>query len=123
MSSNNPLELIEQYLDRVRVYLPLDSEDTIVELQTHLIEEAERRIKSSEDVKLIRAKDEEDFYCRKSKTESKREELDADDEGSVVVSGDRIAPGCFLLEREGITYQVDYFTTRKGRVVYDLWRH
>jgi hypothetical protein len=42
MSSNNPLELIDQYLDRVRVYLPLDSEDTIVELQTHLIEEAER---------------------------------------------------------------------------------
>ena len=42
MSSNNPLELIEQYLDRVRVYLPLDSEDAIVELQTHLIEEAER---------------------------------------------------------------------------------
>jgi hypothetical protein len=42
MSSNNPLELIEQYLDRVRVYLPLDSEDTIIELQTHLVEEAER---------------------------------------------------------------------------------
>jgi hypothetical protein len=42
MSSNNPLELIDQYLDRVRVYLPLDSEDAIVELQTHLIEEAER---------------------------------------------------------------------------------
>lgn len=42
MSSNDPLELIEQYLDRVRVYLPLDSEDAIVELQTHLIEEAER---------------------------------------------------------------------------------
>jgi hypothetical protein len=42
MSSGNPYELIEQYLDRVRVYLPLDSEDTIVELQTHLIEEAER---------------------------------------------------------------------------------
>jgi uncharacterized membrane protein len=42
MSSNNPLELIEQYLNRVRVYLPLDSEDTIIELQTHLIEEAER---------------------------------------------------------------------------------
>jgi hypothetical protein len=36
------LKLIEQYLERVRVYLPLDSEDTIVELQTHLIEEAER---------------------------------------------------------------------------------
>ncbi|MFW9806118.1 MAG: hypothetical protein ACFFFK_05260 [Candidatus Thorarchaeota archaeon] len=42
MSSNNPLELIDQYLDRVRIYLPLDSEDAIVELQTHLIEEAER---------------------------------------------------------------------------------
>ncbi len=42
MSSNDPLELIDQYLDRVRVYLPLDSEDTIVELQTHLIEESER---------------------------------------------------------------------------------
>lgn len=42
MSSNNPLELIDQYLDRVRVYLPLDSEDAIVELQTHLRMEAER---------------------------------------------------------------------------------
>jgi hypothetical protein len=42
MSSNDPLELIDQYLDRVRIYLPLDSEDAIVELQTHLIEEAER---------------------------------------------------------------------------------
>lgn len=42
MSSNDPLKLIEQYLERVRVYLPLDSEDTIIELQTHLIEEAER---------------------------------------------------------------------------------
>ena len=42
MSSNDPLKLIEQYLDRVRVYLPLDSEDAIVELQTHLIEEGER---------------------------------------------------------------------------------
>jgi len=42
MSNNDPLKLIEQYLDRVRVYLPLDSEDAIVELQTHLIEEGER---------------------------------------------------------------------------------
>ena len=42
MSTNDPLKLIEQYLDRVRVYLPLDSEEAIVELQTHLIEEAER---------------------------------------------------------------------------------
>ena len=42
MSSNDPKELIDQYLDRVRVYLPLDSEDAIVELQTHLRMEAER---------------------------------------------------------------------------------
>ncbi len=42
MSSNDPLKLIEQYLERVRVYLPLDSEDTLVELQTHLRMEAER---------------------------------------------------------------------------------
>ncbi len=42
MSSSDPLELIDQYLERVRVYLPLDSEDAIVELRTHLIEEAER---------------------------------------------------------------------------------
>ncbi|MBN2230728.1 MAG: hypothetical protein JW779_14160 [Candidatus Thorarchaeota archaeon] len=42
MSSNDPIKLIEQYLERVRVYLPLDSEDAIVELQTHLIEEAQR---------------------------------------------------------------------------------
>jgi uncharacterized membrane protein len=42
MSSNDPLKLIEQYLERVRVYLPLDSEDAILELQTHLIEEAQR---------------------------------------------------------------------------------
>ncbi|MHA1948951.1 MAG: hypothetical protein ACXAAO_11800 [Candidatus Thorarchaeota archaeon] len=42
MSSNDPLELIDQYLDRVRVYLPLDSEDALVELQTHIRMEAER---------------------------------------------------------------------------------
>ncbi|MHA1769130.1 MAG: hypothetical protein ACTSV3_04700, partial [Candidatus Thorarchaeota archaeon] len=42
MISNDPFELIEQYLERVRIYLPMDSEDTIIELQTHLIEEAER---------------------------------------------------------------------------------
>jgi hypothetical protein len=42
MSSNDPLTLIEQYLERVRVYLPLDSEDALVELRTHLIEEAQR---------------------------------------------------------------------------------
>jgi hypothetical protein len=36
------MKLIEQYLERVRVYLPLNSEDSIVELQTHLIEEAQR---------------------------------------------------------------------------------
>ncbi|MCK4901087.1 MAG: hypothetical protein KAS38_20060, partial [Anaerolineales bacterium] len=37
----NPEKLIEQYLDRVRVYLPLDSEDTLAEIRTHLLEEAE----------------------------------------------------------------------------------
>ena len=42
MSSNDPLKLIEQYLERVRVYLPLDSEDTLVEIQTHLRMESER---------------------------------------------------------------------------------
>jgi len=42
MSSNDPLKLIEQYLERVRVYLPHDSEDAIVELQTHIRMEAEK---------------------------------------------------------------------------------
>ncbi len=36
-----PLELIEKYLDRVRLYLPIDSEESLVEIRTHLLEEAE----------------------------------------------------------------------------------
>ncbi|MHA1637574.1 MAG: hypothetical protein ACTSUO_00305 [Candidatus Thorarchaeota archaeon] len=39
--SEKPLDLIEKYLDRVRVYLPIDSEDVLIEIRTHLIEEAE----------------------------------------------------------------------------------
>ncbi|NHJ12041.1 MAG: hypothetical protein EAX95_00080 [Candidatus Thorarchaeota archaeon] len=42
MSSSDPLKLIEQYLERVKVYLSYDSEDALVEIRTHLIEEAER---------------------------------------------------------------------------------
>ncbi|MGV9102991.1 MAG: hypothetical protein ACOC3C_02605 [Candidatus Thorarchaeota archaeon] len=37
-----PIEMIEKYLERVRVYLPVGSEDTLKEMRTHLIEEAER---------------------------------------------------------------------------------
>lgn len=37
-----PIELIENYLERVRVYLPVGSEDTLKEMKTHLMEEAER---------------------------------------------------------------------------------
>ena len=39
--SEKPLELIEKYLDRVRVYLPIDSEESLIEIRTHLLEEAE----------------------------------------------------------------------------------
>ena len=39
--SEKPLDLIEKYLDRVRVYLPIDSEDVLIEIRTHLLEEAE----------------------------------------------------------------------------------
>jgi hypothetical protein len=42
MSSSDPLKLIDQYLERVKVYLPYDSEDALVEIRTHLLEEAER---------------------------------------------------------------------------------
>ncbi|MFO7836213.1 MAG: hypothetical protein R6V83_06140 [Candidatus Thorarchaeota archaeon] len=37
-----PIKMIEKYLERVRVYLPVGSEDTLREMRTHLIEEAER---------------------------------------------------------------------------------
>jgi len=39
--SEKPLDLIEKYLDRVRVYLPIGSEDSLIEIRTHLLEEAE----------------------------------------------------------------------------------
>jgi len=40
--SGSPMNMIEKYLERVRVYLPIDSEDALIEIKTHLIEEAER---------------------------------------------------------------------------------
>ncbi len=39
--SGSPTNMIEKYLERVRVYLPIDSEDALIEIRTHLIEEAE----------------------------------------------------------------------------------
>ncbi len=39
--SKDPLKIIDQYLERVKVYLPLDSEETLLEIRTHLIEDAE----------------------------------------------------------------------------------
>ncbi len=40
--TKDPISLIEDFLDRVKVYLPMGSEDTLLEIRTHLIEEAER---------------------------------------------------------------------------------
>ncbi len=39
--ADKPIDLIEKYLERVRVYLPLGSEEGLTEIRTHLIEEAE----------------------------------------------------------------------------------
>jgi hypothetical protein len=39
--TKDPMKLIEQYLERVKIYLPLDSADILVEIRTHLIEAAE----------------------------------------------------------------------------------
>ncbi|TFG05032.1 hypothetical protein EU538_11725 [Candidatus Thorarchaeota archaeon] len=39
--ARDPLKIIDQYLERVKVYLPLNSEETLMEIRTHLIEEAE----------------------------------------------------------------------------------
>jgi hypothetical protein len=39
--SKDPMKLIEEYLERVKVYLPLASDDLLIEMRTHLIEEAE----------------------------------------------------------------------------------
>ncbi len=39
--ADKPMDLIDKYLERVRVYLPLGNEDVLAEIRTHLIEEAE----------------------------------------------------------------------------------
>ncbi|TFG14336.1 hypothetical protein EU537_03910 [Candidatus Thorarchaeota archaeon] len=39
---DSPKDLIDKYLERVRVYLPVGSEETLLEMRTHLIEEAQR---------------------------------------------------------------------------------
>ena len=39
--TKDPDTLIEQYLERVRVYLPLDSEDIVTEIRTHILMSAE----------------------------------------------------------------------------------
>ena len=33
--------MIDEYLERVKVYLPIDSDDVLAEIRTHLIESAE----------------------------------------------------------------------------------
>lgn len=39
--TKDPNKMIDEYLDRVKVYLPLDSGDVLAEIRTHLIESAE----------------------------------------------------------------------------------
>ncbi len=39
--TDSPIDLIEKYLERVKVYLPIGSEDMLQEIRTHLLEEAE----------------------------------------------------------------------------------
>ena len=39
--ADKPIDLIEKYLERVKIYLPLGSDDVLTEIRTHLIEEAE----------------------------------------------------------------------------------
>ena len=39
--NEDAMKAVEQYLERVRIYLPFSSEEALVEIQTHLIEEAE----------------------------------------------------------------------------------
>ena len=40
--TRNPEKIIEDYLERVRVYLPLGSEETLTEIRTHILDSAER---------------------------------------------------------------------------------
>ncbi len=39
--NEDAMKSVEQYLERVRIYLPLGSEEALAEIRTHLIEEAE----------------------------------------------------------------------------------
>jgi len=39
--NEDAMKLVEQYLERVRIYLPFRSEEALAEIRTHLIEEAE----------------------------------------------------------------------------------
>jgi hypothetical protein len=39
--TRDPKKLIDEYLERVEIYLPQDSDDVLVEIRTHLLEEAE----------------------------------------------------------------------------------
>jgi len=39
--NEDAMKPVEQYLERVRIYLPLSSEEALTEIRTHLIEEAE----------------------------------------------------------------------------------
>jgi hypothetical protein len=39
--TKDPMKLIDEYLERVKVYLPIGSEDVLQEIRTHLIESAE----------------------------------------------------------------------------------
>ncbi|MBD3405974.1 MAG: hypothetical protein GF411_07605 [Candidatus Lokiarchaeota archaeon] len=40
--TKDPMKMIDEYLERVKIYLPLNSEESLIEIRTHLIEEAER---------------------------------------------------------------------------------
>ncbi len=40
--NDRAMRLIDQYLERVRTYLPMEDEEYLLELRTHLIQEAER---------------------------------------------------------------------------------
>ncbi len=40
--TRDPDRVIEEYLERVKVYLPLGSEDTLTEIRTHILDSAER---------------------------------------------------------------------------------
>ena len=40
--TRNPEKIIADYLERVRVYLPLGSEETLTEIRTHILDSAER---------------------------------------------------------------------------------